>query len=116
MKEGDFERHLNRMRKVYRRKLDVLIQSLRRIPALRLTGESAGLHVVVSVANGMTEQELVKRAQQQGIQVYGLSQYAQLPLLSDTPQIVLGFASLSEQELMEGLRLLMDAWDLHKSS
>ncbi len=116
MKEGDFERHLNRMRKVYRRKLDVLIQSLRRIPALRLTGESAGLHVVVSVANGMTEQELVKRAQQQGIQVYGLSQYAQLPLLSVTPQIVLGFASLSEQALTEGLRLLMEAWDLHKSS
>lgn len=112
MKEGDFEKHLNRMRKIYRRKLDIVVNSLRAVSSLRLTGESAGLHVVVSVANGMTEEDLVRRAHDASIQVYGLSQYAQLPLEATHPQIVLGFASLSESDLEEGLGELLQSWQL----
>lgn len=112
MKEGDFEKHLNRMRKIYRRKLDVVVHALRDIPFLRLTGESAGLHVVLSVSNGMSEQELLQRAKDASIQVYGLSDYAQLPLSTIHPQIVLGFASVTEQHLEQGLAELVAAWQL----
>ena len=44
---GEFDRHLRRMRPVYRRRRDVLLTALdRRLPLLEPTGVSAGLHLV----------------------------------------------------------------------
>ncbi|MGP7817172.1 MocR-like pyridoxine biosynthesis transcription factor PdxR [Niallia sp. 01092] len=60
LKEGDFERHLNRMRKIYRRKLEKVVELLKPYQdKLFIIGEHSGLHIVLVVNNGMDEGELV---------------------------------------------------------
>ena len=72
LREGHFERHLNRMRSVYRAKHDLLIRCLREMSdILELYGENAGLHVRVRFKNGMTEEEALRRAAGEKIRVYG---------------------------------------------
>ena len=47
--EGHFERHLNRMRNIYKEKHDLLITSLRRLDKnIKIYGHGAGAHIITS--------------------------------------------------------------------
>lgn len=113
MKEGDFEKHLNRMRKVYRRKLDKVIELLKPHKDLSITGERSGLHIVLLVKNGMDEQTLIQKAAQKQIKIYGLSAYSiEKKDEHHTPTIILGFAGIPEAELEQSIHLLLKSWGL----
>lgn len=76
IREGYFERHLNRMRILYRRKREVLVKSLRELEdRIWVLGADAGLHLLLNVDNGMSETELVGSAFKAGTRVYGISKY-----------------------------------------
>jgi len=112
--EGYFERHLNKMRTVYKKKREVLIREVRAFgPAVSVLGADTGLHLLLEVRNGMTESQLVSSAYQEHVRVYGLSRYyynqANLP---DVPVIVIGFAQLSEGDICLAVQALGRAWGL----
>ncbi|GAJ99630.1 LOW QUALITY PROTEIN: predicted transcriptional regulator of pyridoxine metabolism [Geomicrobium sp. JCM 19055] len=112
MKQGDFAKHLNRMRKIYRRKLDIVLQELKPYEdSLTIIGERSGLHVVLVITNGMTETELVEAALSHQLLVYPLSRYTVSSEPSNPPRIVLGFAGIPEDELKEALQTLLLAWN-----
>ena len=75
LKEGYYERHLNKMRAVYKNRHDVLLEGLKEIPGIEISGENAGVHLLVCFQNGRTEGEACALAKKAGIQVYGLSGY-----------------------------------------
>ncbi len=114
MLEGHYERHLNRMRAVYKAKHDVLIAGLK--PFERqfiIRGEYAGLHLLLTDRKGRPEEMLVKKAQALGVKVYGLSGYFIHEAHNTYPStVVLGFASLTEDEIKKGLKLLEQAWSV----
>lgn len=62
---GDWERHLNRSRTLYKRKHTLLVKSIKNDMGSRvqILGEQSGLHIVLHVHNGMNEQELIHTAQ-----------------------------------------------------
>lgn len=110
MKQGDFEKHLNRMRKIYRRKLEKVLSLLKRYEdKLSIIGERSGLHIVLVVKNGMDEQTLVEKALAAKTKVYPLSAYSLEPAIHP-PQIVLGFGSIPEDELEEAIATVLNAW------
>ena len=112
MEEGHYERHLNRMRAVYKAKHDVLITGLKSFEEqFVIKGEYAGLHLLLTDLKGRTEEELIKEAEQAGVKVYGMSGYFIHEEHNNyPPTIVLGFASLKEEEIVTGLELLKKAW------
>jgi len=111
MRSGDFEKHVNRMRKIYRRKRDIVLPLMRPYEhQLRIIGERSGLHIVVVVKNGMSEEELVQAAAKAQTKVYPLSQYAIENNPQDYPRIVLGFASIPEEQLEQAVRTVLQAW------
>ncbi|MBM7694198.1 GntR family transcriptional regulator/MocR family aminotransferase [Peribacillus deserti] len=113
MKEGDFERHLNRMRKIYRRKLETLVDLLRPYSkTIGIIGESAGLHIILTVDNGLTEEELINKAASANIRIYGLSKYSLLQREEKIPSIVLGFAGIPQEDLETGIGLLLESWGM----
>ena len=58
IRDGHYERHLNRMRAIYKSKHDCLVAQLKGMAKIcRVSGENAGLHVVLRFVNGMSEQE-----------------------------------------------------------
>ncbi len=76
LNQGYYERHLNRMRAVYRSRHDMLLEELRVFRSIcRVSGENAGVHLLLTFTNGMTEKEAVRRAAEQSVRVYGLSGY-----------------------------------------
>jgi len=118
---GDFERHINRMRTTYRRKRDLFVQALAPYKdKLLISGTDAGLHLLCCVKNGMTEEELVGNAKNAATKVYGISSYYLFdktgirPYLSFAPKstVLLGYASLTEEQIIEGVSALARAWQL----
>lgn len=115
MRDGYFERHLNKMRKIYRKKHDILLQELEPFRGrFRISGEHGGLHLlltdrVLQDACHREEQRLVQMAAQQGVRVYGLSDN-QAEEIDRPATVLLGFGSMTEQEIKEGTACLKKAW------
>lgn len=113
MKEGFWISHVQKMRKIYGRKKEVLVASLRESFGndLQIHGQDGGLHVLVQFDQMIPEQELIERAKKQKILVHPLSiNYAEntIPALCHT--VLLGFANLSEAEIQQGVSRLESAW------
>ena len=113
IQEGYFERHLNRMRRIYGRKHDILLGELKKLSgSVRVTGEHAGVHLLVEFQNGMTEAEVIRRAEEQRVRVYPLSEYTidGSGEKMRNPAVLLGYATLTEEELLEAATRLVKAW------
>ncbi|MDK2942346.1 MAG: GntR family transcriptional regulator / MocR family aminotransferase, partial [Acetobacterium sp.] len=66
--DGVFEKHVNKMRKVYKGKRIVLMNALKQWgDRVKITGENAGHHLLVQLDNGLTEEAMYTRALAQGV-------------------------------------------------
>jgi GntR family transcriptional regulator/MocR family aminotransferase len=112
MDEGHFERHLNRMRNLYRQKREKLVSAIQEmLPDAGIYGANAGLHFVLKTGSGMTESELIQKARERGVRVYGCSRYATEPVPEEyRDTIILGFATLKTDDISPAVSLLKDAW------
>ena len=108
---GHFSRHINRTRLIYRQRCGVLTDALEKtgVP-MEVIGETAGLHLLLRIKNGMGEQELVERAGKAGVRVYGLSQYYLDGSAPDSSTVVAGYAGMRDEEIREAAELLKNAW------
>jgi len=113
MKEGYFERHLNKMRTVYKNKHDLLLQEMKNIESVsQVLGGNAGVHILVRFHSNLSEKELIQKAAQQKIKVYGLSDYyMQRNDNAAEPTIMIGYANLREEEIIQAVAKLKTAWD-----
>ena len=108
---GYFERHLNRMREIYKGKHDVLLGELKPLEKrFEITGEFAGLHVLLKDRKKEPEQQLLEKAAEKKVRVYGLSGfYMERAQAKEMSTIVLGYAGLTEEEIRKGVDLLRKA-------
>ncbi|GAA2414388.1 PLP-dependent aminotransferase family protein [Streptomyces glaucosporus] len=75
IESGSYDRHLRAMRVRYRRRRDRLVAALaERVPAVRVTGIAAGLHVVLELPPG-TEEAALRAAAREGVAVEGLARF-----------------------------------------
>ena len=109
---GHFETHLNKMRKVYRTRCQELTQALSVFGnQLQISGEGAGLFLVVQLKNGLTETEMCQRASQQGVKIYPISPYFNGPVPPEhQSKVLLGFGALDSAQIQQGVALLKKAW------
>jgi len=116
MQEGHFSKHLNRMRKLYRKKLEKLTRAFEAYgPTVLISGEQAGMHIVLTIDSKSTDHELVKLAKLADIRVYALSEYYQTnENTSCKPQVVIGFGGFLEGEIEHAVEALMTAWNIKK--
>lgn len=107
IQSGAFERHLNKMRKVYKEKHDILLEELRPfLKKYRLSGEYAGLHVLLSSKGPADEKALIRKAQETGVRLYGLHEAALEPVEKKEATVLLGYAGLKKEEIKAGISLL----------
>ncbi|MBD7913570.1 PLP-dependent aminotransferase family protein [Clostridium sp. Sa3CUN1] len=110
--EGYFERHLNRMRNIYKKKREFLVLLIKKyLPNTDIIGTNSGLHLLLKVNNGMSEEELIKAAEEKEIRILGLSNsYLNKP--DEKSTVFLGYASLKNEEMEKAIILLKKAWNL----
>jgi GntR family transcriptional regulator/MocR family aminotransferase len=104
---GEFDRHLRRMRPIYRRRRDALLAALAdRLPQLRPVGISAGLHLVTWLPPGWDEAAIVAAAYQAGVGVDGVGGYR--IATTEPGGLIFGFATASERAIAEGVAILAE--------
>lgn len=116
MHDGHFAKHLNRMRKVYRKKHDKLTSILEKYSSsIRITGEQAGMHILLDVEHKLPEKQLHQLAFQAGIGIYPLSDYQLDYVESSQAQFLLGFGGIPVHVIEQSIEQLMDCWGIQKN-
>lgn len=110
--EGYFERHLNRMRTVYKKKRDILVKSIMELNrGIEILGADAGLHLLLRIPNEMTEEQLIEAALQYGVKTYGISKYySDKSSMSEKATLLIGYAGMAEEDIETAVHLLGLAW------
>jgi len=89
MDGGYFERHINRMRRIYKAKrnrmLEILLQNA---PGTEIKGEEAGLHFIARFK--VSETDMIREAEKAGFRLQG----------TGNGWIIIGYAHLSEKEML----------------
>ena len=99
---GDYERHLRTVRLRQRRRRDALLRGLREhLPQARVEGVAAGLHLLITLPGPADDTELAGRLEAAGVRTHPLSWHRQL---DGPPGLVLGYAALPPDRLLEAAR------------
>ena len=102
---GELDRHLRRMRPIYRRRRDLLLESLRtHVPELRPVGASAGLHVVAWLPPDIDERRFVAEARHVGVGLESLAAYR--IRAGGAGGVIFGYANVPDSAIVEGIRRL----------
>ena len=100
--EGHLDRHIRRMRRLYGRRREVLIESLRRHfgDRVRIMGAEAGMHSMVRFDDGRVE----LRARLNGVHLVSSAGY----YLAHPPakEFLMGFSAIGERAIREGVKRL----------
>ncbi len=111
LSEGYFEKHINRMRNLYRRKRDALIRGIEdALPAgaAEISEQEAGLHFLLRVHTALPDDALLRNAERNGLRVSCLSgYYDNFP--GDLHTLVLNYSSIPENRLPEAAARLAQA-------
>ncbi|MDY3751489.1 PLP-dependent aminotransferase family protein [Christensenella minuta] len=107
---GHFERHLHRMRKIYKSRRDAFMEGLRNSwDKINFSGADSGPHLLLTVKNGMSEGELIRTAAEKSVQLTPLSSYYTNGC-TFSPTVVAGYSGYHSEELRKAARLLRAAW------
>ena len=108
---GYLERHISRMRVVYRSRLLALEKKAAELGLGEVAPCGAGLYALLSVGGKTPEQELIPLAAQHGVRLTRLTDYGVMQTDKAYERVVLlGFAGMDEAAIEEGLAALRRAW------
>ena len=108
---GYLERHVARMRVIYRSRLQLLERKAAELGLGEVAPCGAGLYALLHVGGKTPAQELVPLAAQAGVRLTRLSDYGVMETEKNLERVVLlGFAGMDEQAIGEGLEALRRAW------
>ncbi|WP_172797582.1 PLP-dependent aminotransferase family protein [Bacillus sp. FJAT-27445] len=115
MKDGYFSKHLNRMRKIYRKKHDKITHTFETFyPNVKITGDQAGMHILISVPLSENEDELKQIAAANHIAIYPVTDYLLKPIDYHHPTFLFGFGGIPLEEIETGIHQLMQCWGIAK--
>ena len=107
MASGSFERHLNKMRKIYRDKLNFILHHLEKYKDhLQIEGALTGMHFNLTVLNGLTTQQCLDRAKNNKLKLE-IYNYDDIP--SEYPKFILGFGGIKQRELADYVKALINS-------
>jgi Transcriptional regulators containing a DNA-binding HTH domain and an aminotransferase domain (MocR family) and their eukaryotic orthologs len=109
---GYLERHIAKMKKIYRAKRDFLIASLKKaFPAgLKISGESTGLHLIAEFRGIIFDDQTMQKIKETGMVIHPVNEHA-LEKKEHSNKIILGYSHLSHQEIAAGVAQLKAALD-----
>jgi GntR family transcriptional regulator/MocR family aminotransferase len=105
LSQGEFDRHLRRMRPIYRSRRDALLAALaQHLPESEPAGIAAGLHLVAWLPRDLSEAAVIEAAAREGVAVAGVSPYRIEP--ASRGGLIFGYSNLSERAIADGIARL----------
>ena len=108
IEDGDFERHILRMRRIYAGKRRALCESMERFefPG-ELKGIDSGIDGMIRLREGILSTEVATAAAKHGVYLTPLSRYRHhRTRVDDDDAIVLGYGAVGDDQIREGIGLL----------
>ena len=106
MGSGELERHLRFVRRRHRRRRDVMIEAIaRHLPDAVVHGAAAGLHLLITFDDGVSDTALAAAALARGVKAQPLSWHAQEP---GRPGLVLGYGASAPTDIADGVAVIAD--------
>lgn len=114
LEDGHFTRHLSRMRKIYKARMELLCRALEEQfgrECIALRGCHTGLHLLLTLYDAPSEACMVRAAAQEGVRLHGLSEYY-MEWRESCPKntVVIGYASVADCEIPALVAALHRAW------
>lgn len=109
---GALERHIARMKRIYRQRRDGLIKCLNETfnGRVKLWGETAGMHMVAEFPEVDFTPELINNLARKGIVASTVAEHS-FDKNSHRCQLILGYAHLTSNRIEEGIRRLKGVLD-----
>ena len=100
------------MRNIYKKKRELLVRAIKSLNSgMEVLGAEAGVHLLLRVNNGMTEEKLEAAALRNGVKVYGVSKYySDKKNLDDRGTVLIGYATMIESDIDKAIKRLYQAW------
>jgi GntR family transcriptional regulator/MocR family aminotransferase len=109
VRNGDFDRHLRRMRPIYRRRRDALIDAMaEHLPELDPVGIAAGLHIFAWLPPELAEGAVIEAARRRGVVLAGIDGYRHGT--ESRGGLILGYGKLQEEDIRSGVALVRRAF------
>ncbi|EKU47389.1 PLP-dependent aminotransferase family protein [Staphylococcus massiliensis] len=113
MASGGFERHLNKMRKIYKEKLQLILKALKPYKdQLKITGERTGMHFLLTVTNGLSLESCLSAAKDHQLYIKPLAHYDANYV--DQPVFVISFGGIPTEEIREHVDILIKSLTIKK--
>ena len=110
---GHYEQHLSRMRKEYRDRRAGVLEAFRSSPfagRISISEQGAGLHFLLNLRTARSDQVLRARAEELGVRLGFLSEYAAVPDPAYAHTLVINYAGLDGSRLPEAMDLLSEVF------
>lgn len=111
IQQGFYERHLNKMRALYKNRHDILLSALKPFHKFfSIQGEHAGIHILLTAKFEIDEDTLIAAAADASIKIYPLSKYYIEPDNVKQTTVIIGYANISNEDIISGIQKLKKAW------
>ena len=112
LSQGHFEKHINRMRRFYQKRRNLVIDALSRCPGgekLTILEQDAGLHFLLRVDTAWSDKQLTSWLLEQGIRIQALSGFYHATDPGDLHCLVVNYSGLEDDRLEQALNRLEQA-------
>lgn len=104
IENGSFEKHINRLRSYYLNKKNTILEKINGSllgKMVKITGEEAGIHFLMSIESDKSEEEITADAEKEGIRLVPLSEYYYGRQCENNKTFVMNYSSLPIEEIDE---------------
>lgn len=104
--EGHFERHVRRMRTLYRERQSVLVEEVQKHldGFIEVEKSDAGMHVIGWLPKGVDDKNISQKATELGLRACPVSRYTARTL--ERGGLMLGYTAFNERQIKSGVRKL----------
>ena len=111
IRQGYFEKHINRMRNYYRTQRDAVMTAIKNHPdysKVKIKEEDSGLHFLMSVATELSDDELTRKAETLGVKLTCLSHYYKEKSTAPQHTLMVNYSGLPKQEINQAVEKLFE--------
>ena len=109
LSQGHFEKHINRMRRFYQKRRNLVIDALSRCAfseKLTILEQDAGLHFLLRVDTAWSDRQLTAYLLEQGIRIQALSSFYHASNPGELHCLVVNYSGLEDTQLEQALKKL----------
>ncbi|MDY3006416.1 PLP-dependent aminotransferase family protein [Anaerococcus porci] len=108
IESGEFEKHINRMKNIYYKKFELIVRKIGEINEIKFISKPNSLILPIEIDESVDIGKFMSLLEKNSIRIIPLSRFLFNKKSSLDCFFILGFANLSEKEIIEGFEIIKD--------